>query len=470
VFDAAPPRPMPDPLRLRRAARMIAGALVVDDVARKALRALVDVTGARRGLLLFGADPAQPIVAARAAPAPEGVRLTLWHGGLSKDPDATPLAVVRAALASGGSLVIQDVERSAFQADPYLARVRARAVVCVPLAADDGAAPAGAVHLEHDAPGAFGAEQIEAAELLAGLAAVAFANAASYDAIGLRLHERGRELSEAEARHSDAEQRLRAQERLASLGTIVSGIAHEIKNPLNFVNNFAEISVGLTADIAEEIGRARASLPPESAARLGESLADLAQGVAKIHEHGRRADAIIRGMLEHARGRAGQAEEVEVNALVREYALAAGQAQPGATALRAALELHLDPSAGKARVVPEEVGRVMLNLVGNALDAARARRIALGEGFAPAVRVTTQSLGDRVEVRVRDNGGGIPEAIRDRIYQPFFTTKPAGEGTGLGLPLSREIVVDRHGGEIDFETEEGGDTEFVVRLPRRPPA
>jgi signal transduction histidine kinase len=461
---------MPDPLRLRRAARTIAGALVVDDVARKAMRALIEVTGARRGMLIIGDDLAQPAVFAKAEPAPDGVFLKLRHGRLPEDPAAAPLAIVRHALASGGCVAIHDVEQSSFQADPYVARTRPRAVLCLPLAADEGAAIVGAVHLEHEAPGAFGAAQIEAAELLAGLAAVAYLNAKSYDALGLRLDERARQLSEAEARSSDAEQRMRAQERLASLGTIVSGIAHEIKNPLNFVNNFAEISVGLTADVADEIAKVRASLPPESAAHLAESLADLAQGVAKIHEHGRRADAIIRGMLAHARGRAGQSEEMDFNALVREYALSAGQAQPGATALRAALELHLDPAAGKARVVPEELGRVILNLVGNALDAARARRIALGEGFAPLVSVTTRSLGDRVEVRVRDNGGGIPEAIRDRIFEPFFTTKPTGEGTGLGLPLSREIVVDRHGGEIDFTTEEGGDTEFVVTLPRRPPA
>ena len=191
----------------------------------------------------------------------------------------------------------------------------------------------------------------------------------------------------------------------------------------------------------------------------------MAQTLVKIHEHGRRADGIVRGMLEHARGRAGQCRDVDLNTLVREYATSAAHAQPGSAVIGAALELSLDPAVGKARVVPEELGRVILNLVSNGLDAARAQRAALGDSFIPVVRVSTKGLGDRVEVRVRDNGGGIPEAIRDRVYQPFFTTKPAGEGTGLGLPLSREIVVDRHGGEIAFETEEGLSTEFVVTLP-----
>ena len=175
-------------------------------------------------------------------------------------------------------------------------------------------------------------------------------------------------------------------------------------------------------------------------------------------------------MLQHSRGRAGQPREVDLNALVVDHAHAASEAQTAVAALRATLTLELDPAMDRLRVVPEEMGRVVLNLVNNALDAARARRVTLGPGFTPAVIVTTRELGDRVEVRVRDNGGGIPAAIRDRVYRPFFTTKPTGEGTGLGLSLSRDIVVERHGGELSFSSREGESTEFVVSIPRRPSA
>ena len=427
----------PDRSSLRRAARTIAGALVVEDVARKALRALMEQTGARRGQLGVGADLDNPELAASAASADRGVRVTLDHGPMRAD----------------GSLA----SRCASSQTRLVLPLRT---------ADEPPRELGVVCLEVDEGEGFSAAQIEAAELLAELAAASLANAASYDALVHRFDERTRELGEAVARGDDAAQRLRAQERLASLGTIVSGIAHEIKNPLNFVNNFAEISVGLTFELREELERRREGREVEPAADLDEIAADLAQNVGRILEHGRRADGIVRGMLQHARGRAGQAADVDWSGLVREFAVSAAAAQPGGSARRATLDLRLDPTAGKARVVPEEIGRVILNLVTNALDAARARRAELGDGFTGEVSVSTRGLGDHVEVRVRDNGGGIPEAIRDKLYRPFFTTKPAGEGTGLGLSLSREIVIDRHGGEISFDSEEGSHTEFVVTLPR----
>jgi signal transduction histidine kinase len=273
-----------------------------------------------------------------------------------------------------------------------------------------------------------------------------------------------------EIAHEEAQRQLSVQQRLASLGTLFAGVAHEIKNPLNFINNFAELSVTLASDLAADLAQVRDRLDPQSAASLDEILGDLVQNVSKIRAHGGRADAIVRGMLEQARGRAGQQRDTDLNALVQAYALAAAQGRDDAQS--PALEIDLDETVGRLRIVPEEIGRVILNLVSNALYAAEAQCEARqqerdAEPFVPAVRVSTHACDDQVEVRVRDNGMGIPAALRGRVFTPFFTTKPAGEGTGLGLSLSREIVVQSHGGSIAFESEDGAFTEFIVTLPRR---
>jgi signal transduction histidine kinase len=307
-----------------------------------------------------------------------------------------------------------------------------------------------------------------------------------------------------EIAHDEAQRQLSVQQRLASLGTLFAGVAHEIKNPLNFINNFAELSVTLAADLAADLAQVRGQLDPTSAASLDAILGDLVQSIGKIRAHGGRADAIVRSMLEQARGRVGQQRDADLNALVKAYALAAAQGRD--EGMSPALEIALDDTVGRVRIVPEEIGRVVLNLVSNALYAAHARpharraesAVTMGtsppspaamgtsppnpvtmetsppnpadaplDAFVPSVRVSTEARGDHVEVRVRDNGVGIPKALRGRGFTPFFTTKPAGEGTGLGLSLSREIVVQSHGGSIAFESEDGAFTEFVVTLPRR---
>jgi signal transduction histidine kinase len=279
------------------------------------------------------------------------------------------------------------------------------------------------------------------------------------------LHHIGRGARLLEIAHEEAQRQLGLQQRLASLGTLFAGVAHEIKNPLNFINNFAELSVTLTADLAADLAQVRGLLDPESASRLDEILGDLVQNLSKIRVHGVRADAIVRGMLEQARGRAGQARDVDLNALVQAYARAAAQGRDDARS--PALSFSFDEAVGTIHAVPEEIGRVVLNLVSNALYAAEAQRAVLGDGLSPAVRVSTLARPRYVEIKVRDNGAGIPSALRSRVFTPFFTTKPAGEGTGLGLSLSREIVVHSHGGDIAFDSEDGVFTEFVVTLPRQ---
>jgi signal transduction histidine kinase len=294
------------------------------------------------------------------------------------------------------------------------------------------------------------------------------AEAPGHDAGHLQLaaQQLGRGARLLEITHTEAQRQLALHQKLAALGTLTAGVVHDIKNPLNFVNNFAELSESLSAELADELAHSRERLDPDRAARLEEIVGELVQNISRIRAHGDRAGALVQRILEHSRSRAGQPREVDLNSLVRAYARAAIQGRDDVSSPN--LEVSLDEAMGPLRAVPEEIGRVVVNLVSNALYAAEAHRAARGDSFAPLVRVSTRDLTDRVEVRVRDNGAGIPEALRGQVYTPFFTTKPAGEGTGLGLSLSQEIVVQGHGGSITFECEDGAFTEFVVTLPRRP--
>jgi len=258
-------------------------------------------------------------------------------------------------------------------------------------------------------------------------------------------------------------------EKLASLGQLTAGIAHEIKNPLNFVNNFASLSDELLTELKEITEPATATLDAEKREEFDTTLAMLSSNLGKIAEHGKRADNIVRSMLEHSRGASGERRMVDLNALVDE---ALNLAYHGARAqnrnFNITLERDFDRALAPLDVVPQDVTRVFLNLFGNGFHAAYKRAQDSAEaGFRPTLRVTTKDAGDWVEVRVRDNGTGIAPEIRDKLFQPFFTTKPTGEGTGLGLSISYDIVTQQHGGAIEVESEPGSFTEFIVRLPRR---
>jgi signal transduction histidine kinase len=268
---------------------------------------------------------------------------------------------------------------------------------------------------------------------------------------------------------SAAQDRLVQTEKLASLGQLTAGIAHEIKNPLNFVNNFAELSTELVQELRELVDSAGHALPPDKKAEL-DDVADLLNGnLERIVQHGKRADSIVRNMLLHSRGGGGEARQVEVNTLVEE---ALNLAFHGARAERPSFNVTLtrqyDPAAGVATVFPQELTRVLLNLIGNAFQATE-KRAAETPGHVPEVTVSTKARGNRVRLKVRDNGAGIPADIRSRIFEPFFTTKPAGQGTGLGLSISHDIVVKQHGGKIDVYSDPGRFTEFVVTIPREAP-
>jgi two-component system NtrC family sensor kinase len=260
--------------------------------------------------------------------------------------------------------------------------------------------------------------------------------------------------------------RLVQTQKLASLGQLTAGIAHEIKNPLNFVNNFS----GVSAELIDELQDTLKGIPFDDKARaeINELTNTLRGNLDKVVQHGKRADAIVKNMLLHSREGSGEHRPVEINALVEESLnLAYHGARAEKQGFNITLERSLDPSAGEVDVFPQDITRVLLNLISNGFYAATKRKAqADGGDYEPTLTAATRNLGDRVEIRIRDNGSGIPPEVREKMFNPFYTTKQAGEGTGLGLSISHDIIVKQHGGSIEVDTELGKFTEFRIILPR----
>ncbi|MBL8229846.1 MAG: GAF domain-containing protein [Bryobacterales bacterium] len=264
-----------------------------------------------------------------------------------------------------------------------------------------------------------------------------------------------------------AQEQLVVQEKLASLGALTAGIAHEIKNPLNFVNNFADLSVELTSDLREEMEKLKSGAAPDME-NINALLSDLAGNAKKINEHGRRADGIVKSMLLHSRGQAGERQPTDINGMLDEYTnLAYHGMRAQDSTFNITIQRQFAPDLGKVDAVPQDLSRVFLNILNNACYAAHDKAKRAGTGYSPTLQIRTVNLGDAIEVRIRDNGMGIPQDVREKIFNPFFTTKPTGQGTGLGLSISHDIVVQQHRGQLEVETEPGQFTEFIVRLPRQ---
>jgi signal transduction histidine kinase len=275
----------------------------------------------------------------------------------------------------------------------------------------------------------------------------------------------------AEAAYRDlkaAQASLIQAEKMASLGQLTAGIAHEIKNPLNFVNNFASLSVDLLDELKDTAAPAFAMLDADHRAEIDDLTRTLSGNLERINEHGNRADAIVRSMLEHSRGSSGDRRPVNLNTLVDEALnLAYHGARAQDQSFDVTLQRDFDERIPLITLVPQDITRVLLNLFSNGFYAAHRRRdMEAAPGFEPSLSVATRELGDAVEIRVRDNGIGIPEEIKEKLFQPFFTTKPTGEGTGLGLSISYDIVTQQHGGSIIADSRVGEYSEFTIRLPR----
>jgi two-component system NtrC family sensor kinase len=308
----------------------------------------------------------------------------------------------------------------------------------------------------------FTKRHVDLATTFADQAVIAIENVRLFDEVQARTRQLAASLDDLRA----AQDRLVQTEKLASLGQLTAGIAHEIKNPLNFVNNFSALSAELIEELLDLL--APAALDGKTRKEVDELARMLKDNLEKVVQHGKRADSIVKNMLLHSREGSGEHRPSDINALLDESLnLAYHGARAEKPQFNVTLQRDFDASAGTIELFPQEITRVFLNLISNGFYAVARRKKEIGDSaFEPVLRATTRNFGNTVEIRIRDNGIGIPAEVREKMFNPFFTTKPAGEGTGLGLSMSHDIVVKQHGGMIEVETEPGQFTEFTIVLPR----
>src|SRR5262245_51923385 len=419
------------------------------------LDSAIGLCGTERGMIFRYDGDSCRAVAARNFPREF---LELW--------ERTPIRAGRGTTVGRALLERRPIQIVDVKADPEYAFDEAqkmfafRTVLAVPMLREG--TPKGVIGLVKTEVEPFTDKQIALVETFADQAAIAIENVRLFESVEARTRELAASLQNLRA----TQDRLVQTQKLASLGQLTAGIAHEIKNPLNFVNNFS----GLSAELIDELQDALKGLTidQEAQAEIKELTDTLKGNLDKVVQHGKRADAIVKNMLLHSREGSGEHRVVDINSLVEESLnLAYHGARAEKQGFNITMERSLDPAAGQADLYPQDITRALLNLISNGFYAATKRRSEVdGDGYEPTLVASTRSLGDRVEIRVRDNGTGIPSEVKEKMFNPFFTTKPAGEGTGLGLSICHDIIVKQHGGSIEVDTQPGEFTEIRVTLPR----
>ncbi|HEX3418387.1 MAG TPA: ATP-binding protein [Stellaceae bacterium] len=439
---------------LRAVGRAVGSTLDLERVLSIVVARAVEFAHAQSGIIYEFDDSAREF------------RFRSSHGAepeLSEELRAAPIrqgeGAISAAAIAGSPAQIRDLLAERQITLPKfvdaLARRGYRSLIAAPLLHEE--VILGGLVIARREAGEFPKQVVSLIEAFATQSALAVRNAKLFDEQRRREHD----LRIAHEQLKQAQAKLIHAEKMASLGQLTAGIAHEIKNPLNFVNNFSELSRELLDELRDTI--------TTPGAEQNELMETLNANLAKIAEHGRRADGIVTSMLLHSRGGTGERRATDLNALVEEALnLAFHGARARDKGFNIALERDLDPKLGPIELVPQDVTRVLLNLFGNGFYAA-AKRLREGSdpAFQPSLRITTRELGDEIEIRVRDNGVGMPPEVVTKLFTPFFTTKPTGEGTGLGLSISYDIVTQQHGGTISVDSLPGEFTEFTIRLPRR---
>ncbi|MGA7083798.1 MAG: GAF domain-containing protein, partial [Pseudolabrys sp.] len=370
-------------------------------------------------------------------------------------------SVAGRALVEGRIVHIPDIKADPeYTFSPGLDLGGFRTVIGVPMLREG--MPIGVLALSRKNVLAFTDKQIELVTTFADQAAIAIENVRLFESVEART----RELAASLENLRNTQDRLVQTQKLASLGQLTAGIAHEIKNPLNFVNNFSGVSAEMIDELREALGDV--NLAEKKRGEITELMDTLRGNLDKVVQHGKRADAIVKNMLLHSREGSGEHRVVDINAVVEESLnLAYHGARAEKQGFNITLQRSLDPAAGEADVFPQDLTRVLLNLISNGFYAATKRGAATNGGdYEPTLAAATKNRGDWVEITIRDNGMGIPPAVREKIFNPFFTTKPAGEGTGLGLSISHDIIVKQHGGSIEVDTQPGEFTEVKIILPR----
>jgi signal transduction histidine kinase len=425
----------------------------LQNVLETLIRSAVELSSANRGSIFLREGEVFPLKAASST-TPEF--LQYWA---ANPPRAGRGSATSRVIASGKVEIIPDVLADQDVKMPADSLNRIRAVLGVPMLRDEKVE--GVLVLTRPEPGQFTQSQIDLVQTFADQAMIAIENARLFDEVQARTRELSLSLDELRT----AQDRLIQTEKLASLGQLTAGIAHEIKNPLNFVNNFAALSSELIDELNDLLGSS--AVDGKTRGDIDEITRMLKGNLEKVVQHGKRADSIVKNMLLHSREGSGELRPADINAIVEE---SLNLAYHGARAEKSGFNITLmrdfDPAAGFVELYPQEMTRVFLNLISNGFYAASKRKEEGQAGFEPTLTAATKDLGREIEIRIRDNGTGIPAEVKEKMFNPFFTTKPAGEGTGLGLSMSHDIVVRQHGGKIDVATEPGAFTEFIITLPR----
>jgi predicted ATPase/signal transduction histidine kinase len=475
-----------DLLSVLKASQALSGEIVLDKLLTRLLTTVLENAGAQKAMLLMEKEGEFLI---QAEGGVEGQPMRVLHATPISTNDNVLPAIVYLVARSRKTEVLNDASAEGmFINEPYVQRNRPKSIMCMPLI-NQGQLSA-VVYLENNLlAGAFTHERTELLHLLSAEMAIAIDHARLYrelevankalsayshtleDKVAKRTHElaeKNQELQQTLEQLRETQRMLVLREKMASLGQLTAGIAHELRNPLNFIINFAEFSKELTGEVKSALESWEAQHDSGQMRELKERISDLGDYVGRIEEHGKRASGIINGMLAHSQVSSERRVSVDINGLVSEaLQLSYHAIRSRDPSFKTVLMESYDAGLGSAEVVPQELSRVFINIIENACYATRQKQQQLGQGYTPSIWVSTQARTDSIEVVIRDNGIGIAQEHLDQIFQPFFTTKPTGEGTGLGLSISYDIVVRRHRGEIRVATRQDEYAEFTLVLHRR---
>ncbi len=459
-----------------RASQALAGEIIIERLLEQLMKTVIENAGAQQGFILLHRNDQWVIEAEKSV----NQEVSLLQSSSVATETRVPMTIINYVTRLKESVILNDASHEgSFTQDPYILQHQPKSILCIPLLKQGELI--GILYLENNlTTNAFTPSRVEFLGIISAQAAISIENSHLYEqledynrTLERKVEERTQELQDKNGQLGDALKQLKAtqdqiiaQQKLASLGALTAGIAHEIKNPLNFVNNFAELSVELVEELSQELEAQSEHLSTETLEYFQEILSDLNQNVHKINEHGRRADGIVRSMLMHSRGDGGEWQLTDINTILKE---AVNLAYHGMRARDSAFNISIG-SEYAAEIQPiitvqSNINRVFLNIINNACYATREKQKQAEPHYSPELQVKTQVKGQHIEIRIRDNGIGIPQNVVDKIFNPFFTTKPTGQGTGLGLSICHDIVVQEHKGEIQVETEAGQYTEFIVLLP-----
>ncbi|MBV9387973.1 MAG: GAF domain-containing protein, partial [Chroococcidiopsidaceae cyanobacterium CP_BM_ER_R8_30] len=473
-----------DLMTVIKASQTLAGEIVLSKLLKKLMQITIENAGAQKGFLILNKEGSWVIEAEGTVDSDDVTVLQSIPVFPIDSNHQMPLlstAVINYVIHTCENVILNDATHEGqFTRDPYIVGSRPKSILCTPLIHQGKLS--GILYLENNlTTNAFTPERVEVLRILSSQAAISIENSRLYeqledsnrnleqkvDARTQELKEKNEQLETTLQKLKTTQDKIIAQEKLASLGALTAGIAHEIKNPLNFVNNFAELSTELTQELLEEIENQKDRLDSETRNYIEGILNDLSLNTQKINEHGKRADSIVRRMLMHSRGQTSERQLTNINALLAEsFNLAYHGMRAKNSSFNITIKTDYDNDIKQLNVVPQDISRVFLNIISNACYAAYEKKQEIGEEFVPFLWLSTKDVGEQVEIKIRDNGKGIPQQDLDKIFNPFFTTKPTGQGTGLGLSISYDIITQGHQGDIKVNTQVGSYAEFIIILPK----